>query len=89
MKKGRIDKLRSYWNAKYYSAGMVRWLLTDKNGCSVICDRCGNIANGVMKVERRIGTFNIPLCKEHFVETFPNFNGYLPTAIFYKKHQKT
>lgn len=84
MTKGRIDKLRSYWNAKYYS-GFLRWLLTDKNGQSVTCDRCGNIANGIMKVEKRIGVFNIPLCKSHFGETFPEFNGYLPTTIKYVK----
>ena len=79
-KKGRFEILRSYWNKKYYS-GHIRWLLVDSKGESVCCDKCGNIANGVMRVEKRIGVFNVPLCKKHGLELFPD----LTSAPFHVK----
>ena len=83
MKKGRMEVLRSYWYKRYYF-GFIRWLLQDSKGNGVYCDRCGNIANGVMEVKKRIGVFNIPLCKTHGLELFPN----LTQAPFFVKYKK-
>lgn len=64
-----IFTLFKYYNKRYYS-GHIRWLLTDKNGTSVYCNDCGNIANGVIKTKRYGLTFKIPYCKEHFAKIF-------------------
>ena len=55
----------SHIGKKYYCGRMVRWLLEDKNGTGVSCDKCGNIANGIEQ-GRVLGlTYRIPLCKKH------------------------
>ncbi|GAB4023202.1 hypothetical protein GCM10028808_72920 [Spirosoma migulaei] len=68
----RFAKLKSYLNADFYYGGAIRWLLVDKNGNSVDCDRCGNIANAILKTTRTLGTYYVPLCKKHFHQTFPD-----------------
>lgn len=86
MKKGRIAQLKLYKDKKYYS-GFIKWLLTDDKGISVYCDRCGNIANGVMSVVRDSGTYNIPLCKNHIKKQFPEVD-YCPCHVEYKRPKK-
>lgn len=86
MEKGRIEKLRSYWHRSYYSNG-IPWLLMDKDERSVSCDRCGNIANGIMVVKRQIGIFNIPLCKKHISEIAPSIE-FVPCRFEYKKPKR-
>ena len=52
----------SHVGKKYYYGRMVRWLLEDKNGTGIYCDKCGNIANGIEQ-GRVLGlTYRIPLC---------------------------
>lgn len=86
MEKGRIEKLRSYWHRNYYSRG-IRWLLMDKDEKNVSCDKCGNIANGIMVVQRRIGIFNVPLCKKHIAEIAPWIK-YVPCKFIYEKPKR-
>lgn len=50
---------------KYYYGRMARWLLKDKNGNGVYCDKCGNIANGIEEGCVLGLTYRIPLCKNH------------------------
>lgn len=52
-------------NKQYYYGRMIRWLLEDKNGKGVYCDRCGNIANGIEDGKVLGLTYRIPLCKKH------------------------
>lgn len=55
-----------YIGKKYYYGSMVMWLIEDKNGNSVYCDQCGNIANHVNR-EKIFGFINIdvPICRPH------------------------
>lgn len=78
----RIGKLRRYHNAKYFQGKMMRYLIEDSAHTSVYCDRCGNIANGVISVERKQGEFNFPLCAKHFREIFPEVTQF-PCMISY------
>lgn len=86
MEKGRIAQLRLYKDRKYYG-GRIRWLLMDKEGNSVYCDRCGNIANGVMRVERDSGVYNVPLCKKHIGDQFPWVES-CPCYVLYERPKK-
>lgn len=53
---------------KYYYGRLVRWLIEDKHGKSVYCNKCGNIANGI-DVGQILGfTYIIPLCNKHLEE---------------------
>lgn len=52
-------------NKKYYEGRMVRWLLEDKKGKGVYCNKCSNIANGIKKGTVLYMTYNIPLCGRH------------------------
>ena len=87
MKKGRIAQLRLYKDRKYYLGKFIRYLLQDDRGVSVYCDRCGNIANGVMKVERNSGIYNIPLCSKHILEQFPETTE-CPCYVTYERPEK-
>lgn len=82
----RYRQIRSYLNRNYYS-GFIRWLLQDKSGHSVGCDRCGNIANGVMVINSKFGLFNVPLCKKHYLEIFPDTQS-LPDVREYLRPKK-
>jgi hypothetical protein len=72
----RFTQLRRYHEKKFYTGRYIRWLIEDSEG-SVYCDKCGNIANGVMEIKRSMGSFNIPLCRVHFAKNFPDAE-YLP-----------
>jgi len=50
---------------RYYYGKMIRWLLEDKHGKSVYCDRCQNIANGIEEGKIIGFKYRIPLCKKH------------------------
>lgn len=54
---------------KYYS-GHIRWLLQTKKGKYVSCDKCGNIANGVIGGTLKGYTYNIPMCEKHLAELY-------------------
>lgn len=89
MKTGRFAQLRGYFNRKFFQGRLVRYMLEEKNGNSVYCDKCGNIANGVLQVWPRSGyqignRFNIPLCKKHFMEAEPKINMF-PIMMDYKR----
>jgi len=51
--------------AKYYCGHLISWLLTDKFGNGVYCDKCGNIANGIEEGKILGFTYRIPLCHKH------------------------
>jgi hypothetical protein len=51
---------------KYYRGRVIHWLIEDKYGEKVYCDKCGNIANGVWKGKILGFNYMIPLCKNHF-----------------------
>jgi len=54
-----------YVGKNYYCGNLVGWLLEDKKGKGIYCDKCGNIANGIEE-GRVLGlTYRIPLCKKH------------------------
>jgi len=50
---------------KYYTGRGIRWMIADETGTSVYCRECGNIANGVLQIEKFGSTFNMPYCKSH------------------------
>lgn len=82
MTQKRIKQLREYYNATYFKGSTLPFMLENSNHESVFCDKCGNIANGVVSIKRSKGEFNIPLCKYHFLEIFPETNGF-PTLKEY------
>ena len=82
----KIALIKSYIDKQYYLGKFIRWLLEDEKGVSVKCHHCGNIANGIMKIERA-HTYNIPLCKKHMKDTFPNKDFTLPNIITYQNTQ--
>lgn len=55
----------SHIGKKYYTGRMVRWLLEDKKGTGVYCDKCRNIANGIEEGRVLGFKYRIPLCKKH------------------------
>lgn len=90
-----IKRIRQYRNAKLFTGGGIRWLLTDEKGTSVYCDKCGNIANCVKheKVWPHIfGGFRlkVPLCKRHARELLESEQGWKYSerslALYQPKH---
>ncbi|RNI26628.1 hypothetical protein [Rufibacter latericius] len=76
----RFAQLRSYFERKYYS-GYIRWILQNEDGTHVSCDQCGNIANGIVKVQKSLGSFYFPICKKHLRELYPGKAEYVPCII--------
>lgn len=70
MKQARFEpeltnRIRKYKDAQFYCGSGIRWLLQDKDGNSVKCANCGNIANCVLYEEVERYELKIPLCKSH------------------------
>lgn len=82
-----MSKVRQYIDKEYQAGKMLRWMIEDTQGNSVYCHKCGNIANGVMRVKRN-HVFNIPLCKQHLVELFPKKDIAMPCIIPYSIRTK-
>lgn len=59
----------SHIGKKYYYGKMISWLIGDKKGKSVYCNKCGNIANGIEEGEILGFIYRIPLCKKHLEST--------------------
>lgn len=55
----------SHIGKKYYVGSRIRWLLQDKKGKGVYCDKCGNIANGIEEGKCLGFRYRIPLCETH------------------------
>ena len=55
----------SHINKRYYYGRDIRWLIEDKHGKKVYCDKCGNLANGIEQGHILGLIYRIPLCKVH------------------------
>lgn len=66
----KIIKLIKYWKRKFY-CGHIRWILLNKDRTSAYCYKCGNYANGAVRVNLKIGFLVIPVCKSHINEIDP------------------
>ena len=63
-----LNRLR-HIGKRYYCGKLVRWLIADKNGKSVYCNKCRNIANGIDEGRMCGLTYRIPFCNKHLNET--------------------
>lgn len=67
----KLDQIKKFFNKishigkHYYYGRMIKWLLEDKTGKSIYCDKCLNIANGIEQGKILGLTYRIPLCKKH------------------------
>lgn len=62
------QRIQKYKDAQWFSGSRIRWMIQDQQGTHVYCDKCGNIANGVLwePVERY--ELKIPMCRHHLQE---------------------
>lgn len=59
----------SHVNNKYYHGRLLRFMVADKDGVSVYCNKCGNIANGVKSGKvLYFFSYTIPYCRKHLKE---------------------
>lgn len=58
-------KLLTYVFRNYYRAGMLRGMISNKQGKYEYCYRCGNIANHVADKELLGIKYLVPICNKH------------------------
>lgn len=66
----KFSLLKSFIDKKIKFGNNIKYLLEDEKGNSLYCYKCGNIANHVLICQRQ-NKFNVPLCRKHFVELYP------------------
>lgn len=82
MKEGRIKILKSYLNKRWCYGRGLRWMIEDEYGHNAYCDQCGNAANAVVRAIKPSGVYNIPFCKSHISEYFPEVEN-VPCIVEY------
>lgn len=69
-------RIKKYKDAKYFFGKGIRWMIADENGTHVYCDKCGNIANGVLFEQVERYTLKIPICKKHIEDWMNEYPEY-------------
>lgn len=81
-------------NKQFQKGGLLTFLIADTKGKSVYCNKCGNIANAIIELPYPPqGVYNIPVCKAHFEQAFPDWHGGYPVrrafTINYLRNKQT
>lgn len=74
-------RIKKYKDAVFFQGqpGSIRWMIHDKDGTHVYCDKCGNIANGVLYEPVERYELKVPLCRTHlqkWMADHPTFHWY-------------